>query len=251
MSVAQLEKQNDICKDTSAARLATIKGLREQIATLKSTNNQLSGQLADQKAHVKDLSDISGTQAESIKRSFESIETRDAYIRALQSELARKDSLTKNLVNNIKNAIGSMDKKDINVKIENDVIYIDISDNMLFKSGRYQVTDRAKEVLGKLATVLLAHPDLNFMVEGHTDNVPYKEGVLSDNWDLSTKRATSVIRILQNQYNMPPERMTAAGKGEYAPVADNSTTEGKALNRRTRIAILPQLDKFFRLLENK
>ena len=142
-----------------------------------------------------------------------------------------------------------MDKKDINIVVENDVIYIDISDKMLFKTGQYQVSDKAKEVLGKLATVLLAHPDINFMVEGHTDNVPYHEGVLTDNWDLSTKRATSVVRILQNQYNMPPARMTAAGRGEYLPVADNSTAEGKASNRRTRIAILPQLDKFFQLLD--
>lgn len=246
---AQLQKQYNDCRDTSSARLATIRALREQIATYQSTTNQLSGQLTDEKAHVKDLSQISGSQAESIKKSFQSIEARDAYIRDLQAEIARRDSATMALVNNLKNAIGNLDKKDINIVLDRNVIYIDISDRMLFKSGRYEVTERAKEVLGKIATVLIVHPDINFMVEGHTDNVPYHEGVLLDNWDLSTKRATSVIRILQYEYKMPPERMTAAGRGEYVAIADNSTAEGKALNRTTRIVILPQLDKFFQILD--
>ncbi len=250
-TVAQLQKENDICHDTSAARLAYIRALNDQIMTLKNSNQQLASQLADQKAHIKDLSAISGTQAESIRNSTASIGEKDAYIRDLQAEISRKDSMSMALVNNLKNAIGNLDKKDINVKTDRGTIYIDISDKMLFKSGQYQVTDRAKEVLGKIATVLLAHPDIDFLVEGHTDNVPFHEGSLTDNWDLSTKRATSVIRILQNEYRMPAERMTAAGRGEYLPVADNNTTEGKALNRRTRIVILPQLYKFFQLVDNQ
>ena len=127
-----------------------------------------------------------------------------------------------------------------------------LTDKLLFKSGSYDVTDRAKEVLGKVATVLKNQPNIEFMVEGHTDNVPFKGNAsLVDNWDLSVKRSTTIVRILQQQYGMNPANMTAAGRSEYKPVADNATADGKAANRRTRIVILPQLDQFFKLLEAK
>jgi chemotaxis protein MotB len=152
---------------------------------------------------------------------------------------------------NLKGAIGDLDDKDINIKVDKGVVYIDISDKLLFKSGRYEVTEKAKAVLGKVAKVLKGHPDIEFMIEGHTDTVPYQSGVLLDNWDLSVKRATSVIRILQNEYGMDPVKMAAAGRGEYNPLTDNNTAEHRAVNRRTRIVILPQLDQFFKLLEPK
>ncbi|MBS1563897.1 MAG: OmpA family protein [Bacteroidetes bacterium] len=221
-----------------------IENLNKQIAFLKENNTQALKQL-------QDLSVISGSQAESIKKSLENIGAKDAYIQDLQSAMARKDSLNMALVMNLKGAIGNIDDKDINIKVDKGVVYIDISDKLLFKSGKYDVTDNAKTVLGKVAQVLKAQPDIEFMVEGHTDNIPYKNPVLLDNWDLSVKRATAVIRILQNQYGLDPAHMAAAGRGEYKPVADNSTPEGKAANRRTRIVILPQLDQFFKLLEHK
>jgi len=130
-------------------------------------------------------------------------------------------------------------------------VYIDISDKMLFKTGKYEVTPQANAVLGKVAMVLKNQPDIEFMVEGHTDNVPFRSGVLLDNWDLSVKRATAVVRILQNQYGLDPRKMAAAGRGEYSPLMDNSTSDNRAINRRTRIVILPQLDQFFQLLEQK
>jgi chemotaxis protein MotB len=151
----------------------------------------------------------------------------------------------------LKGAVGNLDDKDINIKVDKGVVYIDISDKLLFKSGKYQVTDEAKTVLGKVALVLKNQPDIEFMVEGHTDNVPYHNGVLLDNWDLSVKRATAVVRILQNQYGLDPVKMSAAGRSEYVPVTTNDTPEGRAANRRTRIVILPQLDQFFKLLEPK
>ncbi|MNE58525.1 Outer membrane porin F precursor [compost metagenome] len=129
------------------------------------------------------------------------------------------------------------------------MVYIDISDKLLFKTGSYEVTNQAKEVLGKVAKVLINQPQIEFMVEGHTDSVPYNRGVLQDNWDLSVKRATSVVRILHNEYGIPAARMTAAGRSEYVPVSTNATDEGRRLNRRTRIVILPELDQFFKLLE--
>jgi chemotaxis protein MotB len=166
--------------------------------------------------------------------------------------MAHKDSLNMALVMNLKGAIGDMNDKDINIKVDKGVVYIDISDKLLFKSGKFEITNEAKTVLGKVATVLKNQPEIEFMVEGHTDNVPYKGGgVLVDNWDLSVKRATSVVRVLQNQYGLDPAKMAAAGRAEYKPIADNSSTEGKATNRRTRIVILPMLDQFFKLLEPK
>jgi chemotaxis protein MotB len=223
---------------------AQIQKLNEQIAFLKENNTTVVNQL-------KDLSVISGSQAESIKKSLDNIGAKDAYIQDLQKSLARKDSLNMALVMNLKGAVGNMQDEDINIKVDKGVVYIDISDKMLFKSGSYDITDRAKEVLGKVALVVKNQPDIEFMVEGHTDNVAFKKGVLLDNWDLSVKRATAVVRVLQNQYGLDPARMAAAGRSEYKPVASNDTPDGKAANRRTRIIILPQLDQFFKLLEHK
>ncbi|HTL10131.1 MAG TPA: OmpA family protein [Chitinophagaceae bacterium] len=223
---------------------AEIESLNKQIAYLKENNTQALKQL-------QDLSVISSSQAESIKKSMENIGAKDSYIQDLQASIARKDSLNMALVMNLKGAIGNMDDKDINIKVDKGVVYIDISDKLLFKSGSYDITSQANTVLGKVATVLKAQPDIEFMVEGHTDNIGFSKGVLIDNWDLSVKRATSVVRVLQKQYGLDPAHIAAAGRGEYKPIADNSTAEGKAANRRTRIVILPQLDQFFKLLEPK
>jgi len=223
---------------------AQLDELGKQLPLIRENNTQLLKQL-------ENLSVISSAQAESIKKSLENIGAKDVYIQDLQAALARRDSLNLALVMNLKGVLGNLNDEDINIKVEKGVIYIDISDKMLFNTGSYVVRERAKEVLGKVALVLKNQPDIEFMVEGHTDSNPYKKGVLLDNWDLSVKRATAVTRILQNDYNLPASHITAAGRGEYLPVADNSTPEGRAANRRTRIVILPQLDQFFKLLEKK
>ena len=254
LNTAHTKLQGDLkgCEDeknAQANKISSLQGdidnLNKQVAFLKENNTQALKQL-------QDLSVISSSQAESIKKSLDNIGAKDLYIQDLQASMARKDSLNMALVMNLKGAIGNLDDKDINIKVDKGVVYIDISDKLLFKSGKYEVTDQAKGVLGKVATVLKNQPDIEFMVEGHTDNVPYKgNSALIDNWDLSVKRATAVVRILQNQYGLDPAKMAAAGRSEYVPVADNSTAEGKAANRRTRIVILPQLDQFFKLLESK
>jgi chemotaxis protein MotB len=240
-------------KDKATAQSAAQKaGLESQIATLnnqldylKQNNNTVLNQL-------KDLSVVTGSQAESIRKSLENIGAKDIYIQDLRGSIARKDSLNMALVMNLKGAIGNLDDKDINIKVDKGVVYVDISDKLLFKSGAYDVTDRAKVVLGKVAKVLNAQPDIEFMVEGHTDSLAIRgNGPIEDNWDLSVKRATTIVRILQESYGLNPKRMTAAGRGQYAPIADNTTNEGRAANRRTRIVILPQLDQFFKLLETK
>ncbi|MBZ5859126.1 OmpA family protein [Flavihumibacter profundi] len=232
---ASLENENGLLNKR-------IEDLQSQNAFLKENSTQALSQL-------ESMSVISKQQSESIKQSMENIGAKDAYIQTLQQQMAYKDSLNMALVMNLKGAIGNMDDKDINIKVDKGVVYIDISDKLLFKSGSYTVTDKAKAVLGKVAMVLKNQPDIEFMVEGHTDNVPYHRDVLLDNWDLSVKRATSVVRILQKDYGMTPAKISAAGRSEYRPLVDNNTKEGRALNRRTRIIILPELDQFFKLLE--
>jgi len=249
---AKLQGQLNACNQSTAdltKQKAALQGqlddLNKQLNYLKENNTQALKQL-------QDLSVISSTQAESIKKSLDNIGAKDAYIKDLQAAMAHKDSLNMALVNNLKGAIGNMDDSDINIKVDKGVVFIDISDKLLFKSGSFDVTKGAKDVLGKVATVLKNQPDIEFMVEGHTDNVKLtpKAGMV-DNWDLSVKRATSVVRILQNKYGLNPAHITAAGRSEYQPVASNDSKEGRAANRRTRIVILPQLDQFFNLLEKK
>jgi chemotaxis protein MotB len=219
-----------------------ITGLNKQVDFLKENNNTVLNQL-------KDLSVISSSQAESIKKSLDNIGAKDSYIQSLQSAIAHKDSLNMALVMNLKGALSDINDTDVEIKVEKGVVFISISDKMLFKSGSSEVSDKAMTVLGKVAQVLNSKPEIEFMVEGHTDNVAIKNNCIADNWDLSVKRATSVIRILQNKFNIDPKRMTAGGRGEYIPLKTNDTAEGKAANRRTRIVILPQLDQFFQLLE--
>lgn len=241
---AELAKQKSMLENDKNSLNNQIADLNRQIDFLKSNNTTVLKQL-------QDLSVISSSQAESIKKSLDNIGAKDAYIMDLQAAMARKDSLNMVLVMNLKGAVGNLNDQDINIKVDKGVVYIDISDKMLFRTGKYEVTSQAKTVLGKVAAVLKNQPDIEFMVEGHTDNVPYRSGVLLDNWDLSVKRATAVVRILQNEYGLDPRKMAAAGRGEYSPLVDNSTAENKATNRRTRIVILPQLDQFFKLLEPK
>ncbi|MBN8719777.1 chemotaxis protein MotB [Hydrobacter penzbergensis] len=243
----ELNKANNKNAALQSAKTNTdgqVDDLKKQIDYLKQNNNTVLNQL-------RDMSVVTNAQAESIRKSLDNIGAKDMYIKDLQGSIARKDSLAMALVMNLKGAIGNLDDKDINIKVDKGVVYVDISDKLLFKNASYDVTERAKEVLGKVAKVLQNQPEIEFMVEGHTDSNPIHSAGIVDNWDLSVKRATSVVRILQNTYGLDPKRMTAAGRSEYLPLADNNTAGGRAANRRTRIVILPQLDQFFKLLETK
>jgi chemotaxis protein MotB len=241
---ALLDKGNAQYNSLKSSTDGTIADLNKQVDFLKQNNNTVLNQL-------KDLSVVTGSQAESIKKSLDNIGAKDIYIKDLQGSISRKDSLNMALVMNLKGAIGNLDDKDINIKVDKGVVYVDISDKLLFKSASYDVTDRAKEVLGKVAKVLNNQPDIEFMVEGHTDSIPMKNTMIQDNWDLSVKRATTIVRVLQDTYGVDPKRMTAAGRSQYLPLSNNGTADGRAANRRTRIVILPQLDQFFKLLETK
>jgi chemotaxis protein MotB len=221
-----------------------ISSLEEEVRQLKANSTTMLEQL-------RDMSVLTAAQSESIRKSLENINAKDAYIKDLQVAMSRKDSLNMALVMNLKGALQDVNDEDVNIKVEGSAVFINISDKMLFKSGSYEITPRAKQVLGKVAEVIKAQPDVQFMVEGHTDNKPIATAAVRDNWDLSVLRASSVVRVLQKDYKVDPSRMIAAGRSEYVSVADNKTAEGRSLNRRTRIVILPQLDQFFKLLEPK
>jgi chemotaxis protein MotB len=231
---------------TNKSLQSTIDDLNKQVDFLRNNNTTVLSQL-------KDLSVVTGAQAESIKKSLDNIGAKDLYIQDLQGSMARKDSINMSLVMNLKGAIGDLNDEDINIKVDKGVVYVDISDKLLFKSGSFTITDKAKGVLGKVAKVLAAQPNIEFMVEGHTDSKQMiaSETAIDDNWDLSVKRATTVVRLLQETYGIDPTRMTAAGRGEYKPLTGNDNAADRAKNRRTRIVILPQLDQFFKLLERK
>ena len=214
---AQLDKSKSANSELSARKAALeeqVADLNKQVDYLRKNNNTAMEQL-------KDLSVITGAQAESIKKSLENIGAKDSYIQTLQGSMARKDSMNMALVMNLKGAIGDLNDDDINIKVEKGVVYVDISDKLLFKSGSFSITDKATVVLGKVAKVLAAQPNIEFMVEGHTDSKQLlgSDNVMEDNWDLSVKRATTIVRLLQEKYGIDPKRMTAAGRGEYIPVA--------------------------------
>jgi chemotaxis protein MotB len=243
-SYEKTKLQLDLCLSERTRQQDSLRILDREIINLKASSNALLNQLSD-------LSVISKVQAESIKKSLENIHSKDAYIKDLQVAMARKDSLNLALVMNLKGALKDVNDSDIEIKVEGSAVFISIADKLLFKSGSYDITARANEVLGKVAEVIKAQPDIQFMVEGHTDNKPIKTAFIKDNWDLSVLRATSVVRALQFNFNIPPTRMIASGRGEYIPVVPNDSDGNRSLNRRTRIVIIPQLDQFFKLLEPK
>lgn len=216
--------------------------LNRQITTLNNTNAALLN-------NVGDLATLSKKEAENLERSLESIKEKDMAITRMRDAINKKDSVTLALVTSLKGALGNMSDEDIEINVEKGVVYVSISDKLLFDSGRYNITNRAKEVLGKVATVVKNRPEIEFMVEGHTDDKPIKTAMFEDNWDLSVKRATSVVRVLQEEYGVEPARMTAAGRSYYIPVASNDTAEGRSKNRRTRIVVLPKLDQFYGMIE--
>lgn len=238
----RLNTQLRDCNSERDAGAAKLKAMQTEIDNLKANSTTLLNQLSN-------FSVLSAQQSESIKKSLDNISAKDAYIKNLQISMAKKDSLNLALVMNLKGALQNVNDEDVEVKVEGSAVFISISDKMLFKSGSYQVMPRAKEVLGKVAEVVKAQPDLQFMVEGHTDTKPIRTSFIKDNWDLSVLRATAVVRVLQQNYGVDPKRIIAAGRSQYIPLAENTSAENRSLNRRTRIVILPQLDQFFKLME--
>lgn len=198
---------------------------------------------------VGDLTVLSQSANENIKETLSQLERKDKYINLLREAKTKADSINLALAVNLKSVLqDGIADSDIEVKVDKTVVFINLSDKMLYQSGSAKLTSRANEVLQKIATIIESRPGLEVMVEGYTDNVPIKNECIEDNWDLSVKRSTAVVRALQTQYKVDPNRLIAAGRGQFNTLADNSTAEGRSMNRRTRIIIMPKLNQFYDLL---
>lgn len=246
----QLTEQNKLldkavkkCDKDMVAASARIKSLEEQLEFLKKNNQELI-------SNVGNMTVLTKKGAENLEKSLEAIKEKDTQIKTLQDALTKKDSITIALVTSIKSSLGNMDDKDIEVNVDKGVVFVSIADKMLFQSGSYKVSPQAKNVLNKVAIVAKSKPDFEIMVESHTDNVPVKnaEGV-TDNWDLSVLRSTSIVRVLTDDLGITPERIIAAGRSQFVPLVTNDSPEGKARNRRTRIILLPKIDQFYKMVE--
>ena len=230
------------CLSDAAAANARVETMKDQLSDLRKANQDL----IDTKGN---LTTLTQKGAENLEKSLESLKEKDLKISRLQDALTKKDSVTLAIVSSLKKEVGINDP-DIEVNVEKGVVFISIADKLLFKSGSYNVTDRAKEVLGKVAKVINSKPDFEAMVESHTDNKSYSKPPLLDNWDLSVKRATSVVRVLE-ELKVNPQQLIAAGRSYYVPLVDNDTAENRAKNRRTRIIVLPKIDQFYEMIEQE
>ena len=225
-------------------------GLREeQIGDLKDQLADVKAQRDKQLTQVGDLTVLSQSANENIKETLSQLEKKDQYIHLLQAAKSKADSLNLALSINLKSVLKEgIEDEDVEVTVDKTVVFINLSDKMLYQSGSTKLLPKGVEVLRKIAALIESRPNLEVMVEGHTDNVPIKTSCLNDNWDLSVKRATSIVRVLQNNYGVDPGRLIASGRGEYSALVGNDTSDGRGTNRRTRIIILPKLDQFYDLL---
>jgi chemotaxis protein MotB len=217
--------------------------LTKQVDYLKQNNTELI-------SSSKEMTVLTAQNSQNLEKSLESLKEKDLKINRLQDALTRKDSVTLALVTSLKREVG-IDDPDININVEKGVVMISIADNLLFKSGSYEVGENAKAVLAKVAKVINSKSDFECMVESHTDNLPIKNAVLLDNWDLSVKRATSIVRVLQNDLGVSPKQLIPAGRSSYIPLVANDTPANRAKNRRTRIIIMPKIDQFYDMLEKE
>lgn len=247
LAAAEAEKERlkgDIrtAQSNSSLRDEQIKDLKEQIADARKQRDKTVEQ-------VGDLTVLSQSASNNIKATLAQLEGKDKYIKLLQAAKSKADSINLALAVNLKGVLADgVNDKDVDIKVDKTVVFINLSDGMLFQSGSANITTKANEVLGKIAKIVESRPDLEVMVEGYTDNLPINKVCFDDNWDLSVKRATSVVRVLQKTFKIDPNRLIAAGRGEYNILATNDTPEGRSTNRRTRIIILPKLNQFYDLL---
>jgi chemotaxis protein MotB len=223
------------------AKNGQLKSLQEQLDYMKKTNTNLLDRLSD-------LSVINKSGAESIRKSLDALNEQGKYIKDLNSSIQKKDSVNLSLVMNLKRSLADVNDDDVSIEVKKGVVYISISDKLMFASGSARVSTKAEAVLAKVAKVVNDHKGLDILVEGHTDAVPISTPEFKDNWDLSAMRATSVVRLLQTKFGVDPERMTAGGRGEFEPQSGNNSRAGRKQNRRTEIIVTPKLDQFFDLL---
>ncbi|WP_396195011.1 flagellar motor protein MotB [Flavobacterium sp.] len=249
--IAALEAQNKECQDLLNSTTVKLNLCLSEKEALSKQNEYLKQNNSDLINNQKELTLLTSKGAQNLEKSLESLKEKDLKITRLQDALTRKDSVTLALVTSLKSSVGISDP-DIEVNVDKGVVFISIADKLLFKSGSYVVSDRAKEVLAKVAKVINDKPTFECMVEGHTDNVPFTgNAVLLDNWDLSVKRSTAIVRVLTKDLKVNPKQLIAAGRGEFIPLVENNTTANRSINRRTRIVILPKIDEFYEMIEKE
>ena len=229
-------------KEQLAASKARVASLEDQLAQAKKDYASL------QKSLDKSLSNASQNNV-SIEKLVDQINESNQYIRHLVEVKSKSDSLNMVLTNNLTRSLSKEELKEVDVQVLKGVVYISLADNMLYKSGSYEINDRAQETLSKIAKIIMDYKDYDVLIEGNTDNVPITRENIRNNWDLSCLRASSVVQYLQTKYGVDPKRLTAGGRGEYNPIATNDTEVGKQRNRRTQIIITPKLDQFMDLIE--
>ena len=249
--IAALETQNKECQDLLNTASTKLNLCLSEKELLSKENNYLKQNNSDLINNTKEITVLSTQGAQNLEKSLESIKEKDLKITRLQDALTKKDSMTLALVTSLKSSVGISDP-DIEINVEKGVVFISIADKLLFKSGSYVVSEKAKEVLAKVAKVINSRPTFECMVEGHTDNLPYSSNsVLLDNWDLSVKRSTAIIRVLTTDLGVKPSQLIAAGRSQYIPLVDNNSADNRAKNRRTRIVVLPKIDEFYEMIEKE
>jgi len=249
--IAVLEAQNKECQDLLNSTTVKLNLCLSEKEALSKQNDYLKQNNSDLINSTKEITLLSTKGAQNLEKSLESLKEKDLKITRLQDALTKKDSVTLALVTSLKSSVGITDP-DIEINVEKGVVFISIADKLLFKSGSYVVSDKAKEVLGKVAKVINSRPTFECMVEGHTDNVPFTgNAVLLDNWDLSVKRSTAIVRVLTKDLGVKSSQLIAAGRSEFIPLVDNNSADNRAKNRRTRVVILPKIDEFYEMIEKE
>ena len=238
-----LTEQYQTAKEQLAASTALATSLEQQLDQARKDYAKL------QRSLDKSLNNANQNNV-SIEKLVDQINESNQYIRHLVEVKSKSDSLNMVLTNNLTRSLSKDELKEVDVQVLKGVVYISLADNMLYKTGSYEIQDRAAETLSKIAKIIMDYSDYDVLVEGNTDNVPISRGNIRNNWDLSCLRASSVVQFLQNKYGVDPKRLTAGGRGEYNPIATNSTEEGKQRNRRTQIIITPKLDQFMELIDH-
>ncbi len=250
------KKELVACQDENKSLTQNYMSAKEQLAAANSRVSSLEAQLAQAQkdyARLQRSLDKSLTNANqnnvSIEKLVDQINESNQYIRHLVEVKSKSDSLNMVLTNNLTRSLSREELKEVDVQVLKGVVYISLADNMLYKSGSYEINDRAAETLSKIAKIIMDYKDYDVLVEGNTDNVPISRENIRNNWDLSCLRASSVVQFLQTRYGVDPKRLTAGGRGEYNPLTTNNTEVGKQRNRRTQIIITPKLDQFMELID--
>lgn len=237
--------QVDLAKSNSSNQ-----NLEQRLADARAANAELKRAYAEMQKTLNQSIESGSQSSVNIAKLVDEINASNKYIKELVAAKSKSDSLNMVLTNNLTRSLSRDELKDIDVKVLKGVVYISLADNMLYKSGSYEVSDRAMETLGKIAKIIKDYKDYDVLVEGNTDDVPISRTNIRNNWDLSALRASSVVQVLQNRFGIDPSRLTAGGRGEYNPIADNSSELGRQRNRRTEIIVTPKLDQFLDLIDH-